>query len=531
MHLELFNLHKKEKQLLSEKLFSKKNKEYGGSDKDAYIFAVPFISVFYGYDFSQNELEKIITDCSADGGIDGFIFGKKYIDIFDFKCNKGISDKEIDKLTISLEKYLNRKDIDFTGDEAIKSNMKKLLSDKKRKLRLIIAREKHSYSKEDLFLGRKGSLKIKNLIMRLEKIGIEVLFEDIESIFIKKLNLETVTGIVTLGIEKDLFAKNQQGSKEIIAKISIKTIFDEFIEKYGTKIISSNIRGHLNKKKFSDSITETLKADPDNFWIFHNGITITCSKIEPCQPNSGTVTIHNPQIVNGAQTVFGLYGAYKDGFLNIEKIKKGALICKIIEAKDDFTRKICETSNTQNAVKMEDLRSNDDIAVFLEEYIKIISKGKNTYKRKKGNSSKNGIPAAKLFQWVYSAFLEKPAAAKNEKQFLFDIVTNKGRYLLIEKSIQSNLKQLWVLCEIAFFIEDIIKNEKDKNKRSMLKHMDFHILAGLFYLKSKKMSDFNNIFNILNVYYNKEIKLNPSLNANKVFTKNNNTWLELKKKI
>lgn len=530
MYSKLFELYKKDSEKISKKLFL--DKKYSGSEQQAYDFIVPFLKFFYNKDFTGNELSKIITDCSFDGGIDAFYFAsKEYVDLFEFKQKGGISDKDIDKLVTSLEKYLKRGEKDFTGDEAIKTNILKIRRIKNKKLRLFFVRSKLEYSKDQLFNTKniKGSDKIRKSIKRLERIGIEVYFTDIESIFITKMEKENTVGTVVFNLDKDLLAMNQQGSKEIIAKISLHSLFKELVEKYGVKIISSNIRGHLKKKVFSEKLIETLKTDPKKFWIYHNGITITCSRIEPTKPNPQTVTVNNPQVVNGAQTIFGLFRAYEAGLISKKEIAKGSVLCKFIEANPDLSRKICETSNTQNAVKSEDLVSNEEINLFLEEFIPFASNKNFFYKRKKGSFSKKSIRSDEFFQLVYASFLEEPAALKNEKQFLFDFVTKKGKFKIIESAIKNNLDDVILLCDISFFVKNKIRSEKNRDKKSLLKHMDMHIIAGLYFKKTNISYFFDKIFTFLSKYYKDEIRKDPTKNPNKIFTKESNTWLELKK--
>lgn len=538
MYSELFNLERVENVQVANNLYLKKMKEYpsGGSSISSYEFAVTFLNSFYKKKIDHKQLENIIVDCSADGGIDAFHIDKDFIDIFDFKYKAGISTTDLERTKITIGKYIINRESDFTGDEAIKANIKKILlsKNKNKKIRLIIAREKIPYSKEELknfSKTKKGNAQIKNIVEGLEKSNIEVVFKDIESLFLDSTSQDFRVGVVSLDIEKDLFAKNQNNSKDIVAKVSLHTLFLNLVNIYGDKIINSNVRGYLNKKSFSNKIIETLKTDPKSFYLFHNGITITCSKVEPCSPNAISVTLHNPQIVNGAQTIFSLFYAHKEGLLSLKEVKESSVLCKIIEADQEFTKKICETSNTQNAVNLEDLRSNDEIQVFLEKYLSTASKGRIEYKRKKGSSKRGAIKSSKLFQLVYASMLEEPAKAKNDKQFLFDIVTNRGKYRIIENVIKNNLEKILPLCEISIFVDKVIKSEKIKYKKSMLKHMDLHIKAALFHLNSTNRSDLRKIYNILEKYYKEQILKDKTLNENKVFTKSNKAWIELKKNI
>lgn len=532
MYLKLFDL-KKEKSLgVAKAVYDNMHSTFSsGTSLEAYNFMVPFLSLFYEDDFSIKKYGEIITDCSADGGIDAFYFGKEYVDIFDLKLG-GIGEKDLETVKIFFEKYIcNGKTSNFIGDEASEDNIKKIYKRGGKKIRFIIGREKLPYSKDELYKKengkyKNGTEKIRNIIDYLQEKNIEVLFKDAESLFLGSQAREVGLGAEELELERDLFATNKKGCTDIVAKISVHKIFN-LLDKYDLKIFNKNVRGYLGKKKFSINVLNTLKANPYQFHLFHNGIIIACRKISPCTPNPTRITIIDPQIVNGAQSVYGLYSEYKNGNLDKKHIKEASLICKIVEADEELTRKICETSNTQNAVKAEDLRSNDDIQVFLEKYIYLISNGRYFYKRKKGGSLDGAILSTKLFQWFYSAVFEKPAAAKNKRSSLFNLVV--GEYTKIESSIRNNMDKIWEICEIGLFVDEQIKQEKDKTKKSLLRHMDFHLIAGLFKIKSKKTSDFNKIFLILNKYYRFELKNDKAkiLNANKIFTKFPGAWTNL----
>jgi hypothetical protein len=527
MYAEIFEIKRKKCTNLINQLYNEMHRVFpSGTSLIAYEFITTFLTTKYNKNFSFEELKNVITDCSADGGIDAVYFGAKSIDIYDFKCNGGVSEVDLERVKLALDKYIIKTNSDFTGDEAIKNNIKRIRNNRTKKLKLIIARKKVPYTKEQLLNDvRQGNPKIRGIVTYLESKKIEVSFEDVESVFINNLNLEKMTGRVNLTIGDDLFSKNQHGTKEIIAKISLETIFKELVDKYGIKVINSNVRSFLNKKIFSNKIIETLKMDPKNFYIYHNGITITCSKIEPCEPTPVSISIHNPQIVNGAQTIFGLYNAFKEGKIEKSFIKNGYVICKIIEADEELTKKICETSNTQNVVKSEDLRSNDEIQIYLEEYFKVSENNKYIYNRKKGaNKGKNIVSSLKLFQWVYAALLQKPFAVKNEKQFLFDIVTKKGKYKAVEYSIRRNKDKIMRLCDTAFFVQNAIKKEKDKNKKGLLRIMEFYLIAKLFEVNSLSEIFFENTYTKLKRFADKEIKNNQGKNYSKVFNQSEVVW-------
>jgi hypothetical protein len=55
------------------------------------------------------------------------------------------------------------------------------------------------------------------------------------------------------------------------------TWFNDLFKKYGDDLFSANYRGFLGiskRRKINTTIRQTAESDPQNFWVFNNGITI-----------------------------------------------------------------------------------------------------------------------------------------------------------------------------------------------------------------------------------------------------------------
>ena len=74
--------------------------------------------------------------------------------------------------------------------------------------------------------------------------------------------------------------------------------------KVGKKLFAKNIRGWLGPKTdINNSIAETIKKEPDNFWYYNNGITIVCDNAKrETQADQDVIIIEGDQIINGQQT-------------------------------------------------------------------------------------------------------------------------------------------------------------------------------------------------------------------------------------
>jgi len=290
---------------------------------------------------------------------------------------------------------------------------------------------------------------------------------------------------------------------------------------YKERIFQQNVRYSLGlrSKGINKQILETAESEPrsKNFWYFNNGITIICKKI--IETTSGKViNLVHAQIINGAQTTYALYEAYKEG-----KLREDAqVLIKVIETDDkDFIENVTLYTNSQNAIKLRDLCSNDEIQIKIQKILR--DTYGYFYERKRGEldsqyatvEAKKGLLGAdwkkKLIsnengaQAFLAMFLNKPAQAKSEKGRIFlkdkagfyDDAFNKNDDILTEKILLS-----WKLLK---FIEmkkkeyskgyNNAENLQEKAKNEIYKY-DFLLHAEYFILNIIKDFLINDKFDI-----------------------------------
>jgi len=207
--------------------------------------------------------------------------------------------------------------------------------------------------------------------------------------------------------------------------------------KNGTTIFNRNIRGFLGEDEdVNKNIIATAKDYPTEFYYYNNGITLTCNKfnINSVVNNSNpVVTLTQPQIINGAQTVSSIYYAYtvlfneykkqlKSEKLAIEKVKNHfkdvIIICKIIESNKGestkLTQNITKYSNSQNKIKFSDFYSNRSEQKKLQEIFKDFN---IVYEIKRGTLSKKGNISLEVLAENYWAQNVNPFSAKISEIF------------------------------------------------------------------------------------------------------------------
>lgn len=276
---------------------------------------------------------------------------------------------------------------------------------------------------------------------------------------------------------------------------------------YKERIFQQNVRYSLGvrSKSINRQIVETATNDERsvNFWYFNNGITIVCKNMNESS-SERVINLDNAQIINGAQTTYALHEAYKNGTLkdNVE-----VLIRVIANSDRDFIESVTLYTNSQNAVRLRDLCSNDEIQSKIQRIL--LGSYKYFYERKRGeiDSLYPTIEAKRKLlgdsyklkvisnencaQSLLAMYLDKPAQAKSEKGRIFlkdrtgfyDDIFNQSDDLVAEKMLMS-----WKLLKyIEKYKKEYNKNykvaeelsEDEKNeiyKYDFLRHGEYFIL-------------------------------------------------------
>lgn len=176
-------------------------------------------------------------------------------------------------------------------------------------------------------------------------------------------------------------------------------------------LFDSNVRHYLKSTPVNTSIAKSL-AEPSaaDFWWLNNGVTILGSSVSL---NDDTLTIRDPQIVNGLQTSIEVARHFEGGGARPDA--RALLVKTITVDADDIRDQIIRATNNQNPVSTAMLRATDDFQRTIEAYFS--SKGLY-YDRRKGYWSSQGKPIKQIIsltflaQAVMSILLFKPDDAR-----------------------------------------------------------------------------------------------------------------------
>jgi hypothetical protein len=205
--------------------------------------------------------------------------------------------------------------------------------------------------------------------------------------------------------------------------------FYDLYKKYGLDLFSANIRDYLGSRA-SDSninygIKQTAEDQPQNFWVFNNGITALVNGLQS-KLRSGKIrlTIDGVSIVNGAQTTGAL------GSLAERPKKNLSVPVRFIWTKNELlVEDIIKYNNSQNKISASDFRSTDAIQKRLKNEFRNIPDAEYEGGRRGGASDRikrrpNLLPSYTVGQ-ALAAFHGDPVIAYDRKS---DIWINDRTY-------------------------------------------------------------------------------------------------------
>jgi AIPR protein len=149
-----------------------------------------------------------------------------------------------------------------------------------------------------------------------------------------------------------------------------QTIHDLF-EKYGFKLFFWNIRNPLIASSYNQQIEQSLKDSSSFFWYYNNGITAITQRLpKRINATAQQIDITALQIINGAQTVYSIYQAYKNArnggksTMNANALISFRLIQGI--GNKDFELNVTRYTNVQNPMGVRDFWANHPVQVRLQ---------------------------------------------------------------------------------------------------------------------------------------------------------------------
>lgn len=393
---------------LLEKQISIGNKEYTNVQKQRFGFYLYILEKLT----NNNDIIDIVDDITdtdfnkellnvdvVDEGVDAIHIHESdeenIISLYNFKYRNKFNKDKLQSINESFlsTKFVNAlitENLDGLGGiikEKAAQIIKRFNSNDEWKFRLfIVSNDSISLSENDNTLARLKELYELEIIA----IGLEQI-KEFMTIRPKAINSKIV-------VDKDAIMSYSEStissSKSYIVRLQLSELLritcnkdnlrnDNSIEQLGELskidleygVLFDNVRGFVRKSKYNQNIPLSLKAEPNRFFMYNNGITITAKDIHVTPINAGKkvkLEIIDFQVLNGGQTLRTLHEFNKDDDDNINKyLAEGEVLIRIFKTSEDMDliNKIAEYTNSQNPISLVDLKSLSSEQIALEQYL------------------------------------------------------------------------------------------------------------------------------------------------------------------
>lgn len=266
-----------------------------------------------------------------------------------------------------------------------------------------------------------------------------------------------------------------------------KAIFDLF-DKYGFKLFFQNIRNPLIISEYNQDIERTLRQNPDDFWYFNNGITAITRKLpKKVQITATKLEIQGLQIINGAQTVYAAYKAYKEAKNGErDRLNQALITLRLVNSiNQDFDINITRFTNQQNPTIARDFWANDPT----QKRLQAASFDTNYwYETRRGEfrTVPNGIKVVANEDFIepYLDFyrdIPQTISVNNDKSIMlaYDNEEHKNYFSKENYTLLFNDKLMYSSLLMAFLIDRSLKDNKIDTPK-VLKYFIRIILEKLF---------------------------------------------------
>jgi AIPR protein len=191
--------------------------------------------------------------------------------------------------------------------------------------------------------------------------------------------------------------------------------YDAFIRdevgKLRRNLFEANVRDYQGSTAVNEEIGESLKVkEGEDFWWLNNGVTIVAAK---ATVSAKTLTLEDPQIVNGLQTSNEIYRHFSES--NTVGDDRNLLVRVIVPTKPESRDRVIKATNSQTNIPPASLRATDKVHRDIEEHLRpyglFYDRRKNLHKNE-GRPLDQIVGIPLMAQAVMSILLQRPDDAR-----------------------------------------------------------------------------------------------------------------------
>ena len=207
---------------------------------------------------------------------------------------------------------------------------------------------------------------------------------------------------------------SSSGQVGFVCLVLLRDYFDFISDDSGDlrrSMFEANVRDYQGRTAVNDDIQKSLNESyTEDFWWLNNGITVLASN---ASLSGKTLTIEEPQIVNGLQSSTEIFNYFKK--YNTENETRNVLVRVIVPSAPESRDRIIKATNSQTAVHQASLRATDKVQRDIEQYFQnrglFYDRRKNFYKNE-GKPRRKIIAISHLAQTVMAILLQRPDTAR-----------------------------------------------------------------------------------------------------------------------
>lgn len=252
-------------------------------------------------------------------------------------------------------------------------------------------------------------------VIQLAKLPPQVTWEHVNHESLIKILQATKRVSHRLQFSGKALVEDMYFSRVLVGRVAVGEIH-ALVEQHGERLLERNVRRYLGLigNRVNEGIVYTLQAEPENFYFYNNGITMTCDKLSynALQSADFSVQIENLQIINGGQTCMTIARALGQESAQASPASVLVRLYQLHDDNDDFVQRVTYATNSQNPVDLRDLRANDGRQQRLEQDIDALG---YKYRRKRAETvraSENEISSGTAAEAVLCVWRQLPHQAR-----------------------------------------------------------------------------------------------------------------------
>ena len=244
------------------------------------------------------------------------------------------------------------------------------------------------------------------------------------------------------------------------------------------QIFEANVRDYQGRTQVNDEIQTSLKGEAsEDFWWLNNGISILASD---ASLGGKTLTIKDPQIVNGLQTSTEVFKYCREK--DFTNDRRNILIRVMVPTKEGSRDRIIKATNSQTVVPPSSLRATDSIHRNIEEFLRqkglFYDRRKNYYKNEgKPRSRIVGIPF--LAQAVMAIVLRQPNQARARPSSLLKSDENYKRVFNLSYPIELYYVCAEAMRRIEAHLRKPDSGVSSEHRNNLRFYVAMHAVAGV----------------------------------------------------